>query len=185
MYMLFLQNSLILFAFPNLFRYLALSRYASQIDWAKWRIFVANESITKLTSPESNYSLLDKHLLSFGTVLVPEMCVHTIDPLIEGPPSSFAAEYAQQISREFQHTPDRVSEGIPQFDVLMLGLDPAGKAAGLAASLTLLVLMILFTLLVLVILFTLLVLVILFTLLVLMILFRASCLRTSNVFQFI
>jgi 6-phosphogluconolactonase len=112
---------------------LSVSRYASQVDWAKWRIFVANESIVKLNSAESNYSLLDKHLLSFGTVLVPEMCVHTIDPSLEGPPSVFAREYAEQLSREFLETPDRVSEGIPQFDVIILGLDVDGKAAGLAA----------------------------------------------------
>jgi hypothetical protein len=94
---------------------------------------VANESIVKLTSSESNYSLLDKHLLSFGTVLVPEMCVHTIDPSVEGPPSLYAQEYADQLSREFQQASDRVSEGIPQFDMLILGLDAEGKAAGLAA----------------------------------------------------
>jgi hypothetical protein len=98
---------------------------------------VANESIVKLKSSESNYSLLDKHLLSFGTVLVPEMCVHTIDPSIEGPASSFADEYADQLSREFQQTPDRISDGIPQFDVLILGLDPEGRAAGLVAPPTL------------------------------------------------
>ena len=94
---------------------------------------MANESIVKLNSPLSNYSLLDKHLLSFGTVVVPELCVHTIDPSIEGSPSDFAEEYADQLSREFQETPDRMSEGIPQFDVLILGLDAEGKAAGLAA----------------------------------------------------
>ena len=98
---------------------------------------MANESIVKLKSSESNYSLLDKHLLSFGTVLVPEMCVHTIDPSIEGPASSFADEYADQLSREFQQTPDRISDGIPQFDVLILGLDPEGRAAGLVAPPTL------------------------------------------------
>jgi hypothetical protein len=98
---------------------------------------VANESIVKLKSSESNYSLLDKHLLSFGTVLVPEMCVHTIDPSIEGPASSFADEYADQLNREFQQTPDRVSDGIPQFDMLILGLDPEGRAAGLVAPPTL------------------------------------------------
>jgi hypothetical protein len=98
---------------------------------------VANESIVKLKSSESNYSLLDKHLLSFGTVLVPEMCVHTIDPSIEGPASSFADEYADQLNREFQLTPDRVSDGVPQFDMLILGLDPEGRAAGLVAPPTL------------------------------------------------
>ena len=94
---------------------------------------MANESIVKLRSPESNYSLLDRHLLSFASVLVPEMSVHTINPSLEGPPSVFAEEYADQLSREFRESPDRVSEGMPQFDVLMLGLDAEGKAAGLAA----------------------------------------------------
>ena len=61
------------------------------------------------------------------------MHLHTIDPSIEGSPSDFAEEYADQLSREFQETPDRISEGIPQFDVLILGLDAEGKAAGLAA----------------------------------------------------
>ena len=68
------------------------------------------------------------------------MCVHTIDPSVEGPPSSFADEYTDQLFREFQHSPDRVSDGIPQFDVLMLGLDADGKAAGLALPPTPLVL---------------------------------------------
>jgi 6-phosphogluconolactonase/glucosamine-6-phosphate isomerase/deaminase len=94
---------------------------------------VADESLVKLRSQESNYSLLDKHLLSFPSVLVPEMCVHTINPSLEGPPSVFAEEYAEQLSREFHESPDRVSEGIPQFDVLILGVDADGKAAGLAA----------------------------------------------------
>jgi len=93
---------------------------------------LANESIVKLTSAESNYSLLDRHFLSFGTVLVPEMCVHTIDPSVQGPPSLFAEEYSDQLFREFQHSPDRVSDSIPQFDMLILGLDAEGRAAGLA-----------------------------------------------------
>jgi 6-phosphogluconolactonase len=96
--------------------------YRSQIDWSKVHIFWSDERCVPPASPDSNYHMAQEVLLS-RVPLSPEQ-IHRM-PAEQPDHAASAAAYAREIQRVFG------TDGVPEFDLMQLGMGPEGHTASL------------------------------------------------------
>jgi 6-phosphogluconolactonase len=104
-----------------LFRRLADEAPCAGIDWGAVHVFWADERCVPPDHPESNFRLVDKHLLS--KLPAPGAVIHRIAG--EEAPNEAASRYEADLSALFP------GEEIPVFDLLMLGVGSDGHTASL------------------------------------------------------
>jgi 6-phosphogluconolactonase len=93
--------------------------YADRIDWSKVHVFFGDERTVSPEDEDSNFRMVRETLLSHIRV----GSVHRMR--CELPPTEAAADYQRQL-REFFGT-----DGIPAFDLILLGLGEDGHTASL------------------------------------------------------
>jgi len=95
----------------------------NRIDWSVWQVFWADERWVPPISPDSNFGLARRLLLS--QVGVPEGHIHTVDDSKN--PDEAARNYEAKIRRTLH-----VETGaFPRFDLVLLGLGEDGHTASL------------------------------------------------------
>ncbi|MEM9076076.1 MAG: 6-phosphogluconolactonase [Bacteroidota bacterium] len=98
------------------------SEYGNTIDWSSIHFYWGDERCVSPDDSESNYKMTVDHL--FSKIDVPKENIHRI--LGESDPSSEAMRYANLLEINL----DRV-EGIPQFDLVILGMGDDGHTASI------------------------------------------------------
>ena len=106
---------------PRTLAELSKPEYKNEIAWSKCRIFFADERCVPLTHPDSNFKACWDAFLRL--VEIPEANVVTIDPTKE--PHECADLYAAKL----EELPMR--NGLPIFDLILLGMGPDGHTASL------------------------------------------------------
>jgi len=91
---------------------------ARGIDWARVHLFFGDERCVPPDHPDSNYRMVKQSLLVHG-LTVP---VHRVAG--ELPPEEAAARYEEEMRGDF-------GDGVPKFDLIILGLGPDGHTASL------------------------------------------------------
>jgi 6-phosphogluconolactonase len=108
----------------KLYRHLGDAPHAREIDWTRVRFFWGDERGVGPEDPASNYGMAYRALLS--RVPVPLENIFRMPG--EAPDPERAAEaYEATLRREF----DRHGDGLPRFDLILLGLGPDGHTASL------------------------------------------------------
>ncbi len=106
----------------RLYQHLASDAYNQQIDWQRVHIYFGDERCVSPEHPESNYRMAREALLDKLTI--PESQIHRM----EGERADLAqaaADYAELL----QTLP--LSKGLPQFDLILLGMGDDGHTASL------------------------------------------------------
>ena len=106
----------------KLYGILGSEPYRSQIDWNKIEIFWCDERSVPPTDAESNYHLADEILFSKVTI-APEHIHRMPADAPDGDAASLA--YAQEIRQVL------VTSGVPDFDLIQLGMGPEAHTASL------------------------------------------------------
>ncbi len=104
----------------ELFETLATEPYLSRIAWDKWSVWWGDERCVPPTDAMSNYALAAETLLN--RVPIPAEHVHRI----HGEAGSQAASRAYE-----NELRDHFGSGVPQFDLILLGLGEDGHTASL------------------------------------------------------
>jgi len=106
----------------KLYALLAAEPYRSQIDWRLVEVFWGDERCVPPNDPESNFHMAQEELLS----KVPILAGHIHRVPAEMPDHNAAAQaYEDEIRRVF------ITDSIPDFDLIQLGLGPEGHTASL------------------------------------------------------
>lgn len=93
-----------------------------EIDWKKIRFFWGDERCVPPTDDESNYKMTREHLFDF--VPVPDENIFRMRG--ENDPGSEAGRYGELLDREL-----KTIDGVPSFDILMLGMGDDGHTASI------------------------------------------------------
>lgn len=96
--------------------------YHSQIDWTQVDIFWSDERCVPPNDPDSNYLLAQQVLLS--KISVPADQVHRM-PADQPDRDAASKAYSEEMQRTFG------TNGIPNFDLIQLGMGPEGHTASL------------------------------------------------------
>ena len=96
--------------------------FADQVDWSKVHFYWGDERCVLPTDAESNYKMTVEHL--FSKIDVPHENINRI--LGEKDPNGEAMRYANLLEIDL----DRV-DGIPQFDLVILGMGDDGHTASI------------------------------------------------------
>jgi 6-phosphogluconolactonase len=91
---------------------------ARGIDWARVHLFFGDERCVPPDHPDSNYRMMKQTLLVHGLTAA----VHRVQG--ELPPEEAAARYEEELREEF-------GDGVPKFDLIILGMGPDGHTASL------------------------------------------------------
>ena len=106
-----------------LYNMLATSEFASLVDWKKCYFFLSDERCVPIDSDESNYKMIHDHL--YSKVPVPQENLFKLtDP--DKDPQKAAELYEEQIRKYCEE-----ENGLPQFDMVLLGLGGDGHTASL------------------------------------------------------
>jgi 6-phosphogluconolactonase len=114
----------------KLYAMLADEPYRGQIDWALVEIFWSDERCVPADDAESNYHLAQEVMLSKLPIAASQ--IHRV-PADEPDREAASLAYTKEMQRVFG------TDGIPQFDLIQLGMGPEGHTASLfphQASLT-------------------------------------------------
>ena len=106
----------------KLYSLLGSEPYLSQIDWELVEIFWSDERCVPPDDPESNYRMAHEMLL--GHIATPAAQIHRM-PADQPGRNAAALAYTQEIQRAFG------TDGIPNFDLIQLGMGPEGHTASL------------------------------------------------------
>lgn len=106
----------------KLYSLLATEPYKSQIDWQLVEIFWSDERCVPPDDPESNYHLAQEVMLS--RLSIPVAQVHRM-PADRADRDAASQDYTHEMQRVFS------TNGIPEFDLLQLGMGPEGHTASL------------------------------------------------------
>jgi 6-phosphogluconolactonase len=98
------------------------AEYGATIDWSKIHFYWGDERCVPPTDDQSNYKMTVEHL--FSKIEVSEANIHRI--LGEADPTREAMRYANLLEINL----DRV-EGVPQFDLVILGMGDDGHTASI------------------------------------------------------
>jgi 6-phosphogluconolactonase len=107
---------------PKLIFDVLASEYGGKIDWSKIHFYWGDERCVPPTDDQSNYKMTVDHL--FSKIDVPKENIHRV--LGENDSSGEAMRYSNLLEINL----DRV-EGIPQFDLVILGLGDDGHTASI------------------------------------------------------
>ncbi len=102
---------------------LAAEPNRSQIDWAGWHVFWADERLVPLDHPDSNFRLAREYL--FNQVNIPVAQIYPLDDSFE--PAATARTYQALLAQLFQPEASQP----PRFDLILLGLGEDGHTASL------------------------------------------------------
>ncbi len=108
---------------PKLLFQLLAEEYKNRIDWSRLHFFWGDDRLVPYDDPESNYGEV-KSLL-FDHVPVVEEQIHPVPTDLE--PEEAARAYAETISRLLPQN----SDGLPIFDLNMLGMGGDGHTASI------------------------------------------------------
>ena len=108
----------------RLFARLAAEPYRSQVDWSSIRIFWGDEREVPPDHSESNFRMAKENLLDH--VPIPPDQVFRMEG--ERPAQEAAARYEEVLHRAFSH---KNKEGVPRFDLILLGMGSDGHTASL------------------------------------------------------
>lgn len=106
-----------------LYERLAKPPFSNSIEWEKARLFLGDERCVSHADEESNYRMIDQALLS--KIPVPSTSAFPTQGQDKDPQGA-AQSYEQTIRTVFQS-----AEGVPVFDLVLLGLGPDGHTASL------------------------------------------------------
>lgn len=96
---------------------------ARNVDLSKWRILFCDERYVELTHPESNYSIVKEQLLDKSSTSPDRiLSINSSVPLGEA-----AKEYEAKLKELYPS----LQEGVPQLDLLLLGMGPDGHTCSL------------------------------------------------------
>lgn len=93
-----------------------------EINWKKIRFFWGDERCVPPTDDDSNYKMTKEHL--FDIVPVPDENIFRIRG--ESDPRAEAGRYGELLGRELETV-----DGVPSFDILMLGMGDDGHTASI------------------------------------------------------
>lgn len=108
----------------RLYQTLVTTEFRDTIDWSRVHIYFGDERAVPATHPDSNYSMAKAALLDH--VPIPSERIHRM-PVAVTSVRQDAAHYAQMIA---DRAP-RDAQGVPQFDLILLGMGPDGHTASL------------------------------------------------------
>lgn len=97
-------------------------KFGDKIDWNKIHFYWGDERCVPPTDDQSNYKMTLEHL--FSKINVPQENIHRV--LGENDPNPEAMRYANLLEINL----DRV-EGVPQFDLVILGMGDDGHTASI------------------------------------------------------
>ena len=106
----------------RLYGLLASEPYSSQIDWELVDIFWSDERCVPPDDPESNYRMAQEVMLSHLSIPVAQ--VHRM-PADRPDRDAASLDYTREMQRVFS------TNGIPEFDLIQLGMGPEGHTASL------------------------------------------------------
>jgi 6-phosphogluconolactonase len=106
----------------KLYSLLATEPYSSQIDWQLVDIFWSDERCVRPDDPESNYHMAQEVLLS--RISIPVAQVHRM-PADRDDRDAASLDYTRDMQRVFG------TNGIPDFDLIQLGMGSEGHTASL------------------------------------------------------
>lgn len=110
-----------------LYRLLASPAYAGRVDWAKVHFFWSDERCVPPDHAESNFRMARETLLdALASGRAQELHIHRLEG--ELPPNAAAERYEAVLARDFGVEP---GEGVPAFDLILLGMGPDGHTASL------------------------------------------------------
>jgi len=115
----------------SLYRLLARAKYSDRMDWKKIQVFFGDERCVPLDHDDSNY-LMAKTAL-FDHIDIPADNIHPVRYEKESPDLS-ASAYQQQLDKVLP----KGANGIPAFDLLLLGMGDDGHTASLFPETTIL-----------------------------------------------
>jgi 6-phosphogluconolactonase len=98
--------------------------FSSRLPWDRMHFFWGDERYVPLDSPESNFRMVHEALLS--KVPVPVENVHRVKTEL-GPAADVAEDYQRVLEAFFA----KERNGIPRFDLVLLGMGPDGHTASL------------------------------------------------------
>ncbi|MFD2586911.1 6-phosphogluconolactonase [Croceitalea marina] len=107
---------------PKLIFDVVASKYGNKIDWSNIHFYWGDERCVAPTDDQSNYKMTHEHL--FSKIELPKENIHRI--LGENEPKGEAMRYSNLLEINL----DRV-EGIPQFDLVILGMGDDGHTASI------------------------------------------------------
>lgn len=108
----------------SMYRLLATSDYASQLEWQKIHVYIGDERFVPQQHPDSNFGMTRNCLLDH--ISIPEKNLHPIQTDLDE-----AERAAELYARELEVTvPSRAGQ-FPQLDLIMLGMGDDGHTASL------------------------------------------------------
>lgn len=107
---------------PKLIFDVLASQYGETIDWSQIYFYWGDERCVLPTDEQSNFKMTQEHL--FSKIKVPKENIHRV--LGENQPMGEAMRYANLLEINL----DRV-DGIPQFDLVLLGMGDDGHTASI------------------------------------------------------
>ncbi|MBD3610568.1 MAG: 6-phosphogluconolactonase [Gammaproteobacteria bacterium] len=107
----------------TLYHYLASTGYSERIDWSRIEFYWGDERNVPLDHPDSNYHMVQQTLLQH--VPISKKNVHPI--AVEKDIRHAAVNYAQLLQTQLP----LVDDGIPRFDLILLGMGADGHTASL------------------------------------------------------
>ena len=106
----------------KLYALLGNEPYCSQIDWTRVEIFWSDERCVPLDSEDSNYLLAHRVLQSKIPITTSQ--IHPM-PANEADRDAASAAYTEEMRHVF------ATSGVPNFDLIQLGMGPEGHTASL------------------------------------------------------
>ena len=107
---------------PKPFLAFLAQEYARKIDWPNIHFYWADERCVPASHPESNYGMAKERL--FDRIPIPVCNIHRI--VGENDPVTEAARYSEEIKSNLERL-----EGIPRFDLILLGIGTDGHTASI------------------------------------------------------
>jgi len=107
---------------PQLLFDILAADYKKAIDWSKMHFYWGDERCVPPTDKDSNYVMTKAHL--FDKIGIQEANIHRIHG--ENDPKQEAQRHSHEIKKNVTH-----SDGLPRFDLVMLGLGTDGHTASI------------------------------------------------------
>jgi len=107
---------------PEIIYEILSKEYKQKINWKKIHLFWSDERCVHPEDVESNYGMTKKYLLDF--IYIPEENVHRING--ENEPELEAIRYSEEIKNTIYSR-----NGLPKFDLVMLGIGEDGHTASI------------------------------------------------------